>query len=99
MDEETLLFVIYDLDRKNGGPMPSATLLGYQKYRAVEKGTTSTSQQMSPSGLPSSLSPSPGGASMSPHAGPYPRTASLHPALNPYALSPTTTATSVRRQY
>ncbi|KAF8902120.1 hypothetical protein CPB84DRAFT_1658882, partial [Gymnopilus junonius] len=37
VDDETLLFTVYELDRKNGGPMPSAMLLGYQKYRAADR--------------------------------------------------------------
>ena len=84
--------------------MPSATLLGFQKYRAAsDKGTNSTSQQTAPSGhhtyAATALSPSPSGPALSPHAGPYARANSLQPtALNSYALaSPTTT--SMRRHY
>jgi hypothetical protein len=100
VDDETLLFAIYDLDRKNGGPMPSATLLGFQKYRAVDKGTTST--HAAPSShhtfAGTSLSPSPSGPALGPHAGPYARANSQQPSLNPYALASPATA-SMRRQY
>lgn len=37
IDNEILLYLIYDLDRKNGGGLPSAELLGYQNSRTVEK--------------------------------------------------------------
>ncbi|KAF8797991.1 hypothetical protein BYT27DRAFT_7203683 [Phlegmacium glaucopus] len=47
VDEETLLMIIYDLDRKNGS-MPSAALLGYQKFRASDKGTPVSSLSASP---------------------------------------------------
>ncbi|KAF8959051.1 hypothetical protein BDZ97DRAFT_1667710 [Flammula alnicola] len=101
VDDETLLFVIYELDRKNGGPMPSATLLGYQKYRAADKGTTNTSQQLSanphPHGTPSGVSPSPGGSALA-HAGPYARPNSIQPSLS-YNLSPTAATNSMRRQF
>jgi hypothetical protein len=76
VDDETLLFMIYELDRKNGGPMPSAMLLGYQKYRAADKGTP----------MPSAISPSPSSTLPFPHTGPYPRL-STQPSLS-YALSP-----------
>lgn len=103
VDDETLLYAIYDLDRKNGGPMPSATLLGFQKYRAaVDKGTNSTSQQTAPSShhtyTGTSLSPSPSGPALSPHAGPYARANSLQPTLNSYALA-SPAPTSMRRHY
>lgn len=49
VDEETLLLIVYELDRKNGS-MPSAALLGYQKFRASDKGTP----------VSSVVSPSPG---------------------------------------
>lgn len=77
VDDETLIFVVYELDRKNGGFMPSATLLGYQKYRAPDKGTQ----------ISSSVSPSPGSTFVFPHAGFYPRP-TTQPSLS-YALNPT----------
>ncbi|KAF9564677.1 hypothetical protein CPC08DRAFT_660262 [Agrocybe pediades] len=78
VDDETLLFVIYDVDRKNVGPSPSATLLGYQKYRAGDRGTTPMT--------PSAISPSPVSSVPFTHAGPYGR-ANVQPS-HPYTLSP-----------
>ena len=67
VDEETLLLIIYELDRRNGS-MPSAALLGYQKFRASDKG------------IPvSTLSPCPN--VNPPHAQPYVRHAN-QPALS-----------------
>ena len=40
--------VIYELDRRNGS-MPSAALLGYQKFRASDKGTPISTISPSPS--------------------------------------------------
>ncbi|KAH9484301.1 Conidiophore development regulator abaA [Psilocybe cubensis] len=77
VDDETLLCMIYDLDRKSG-PMPSATLLGFHKYRAADKGTPPTT---------ASISPSPSTNLSFPHAGPYARPTS-QPSLS-YALTPT----------
>ncbi|EDR14279.1 uncharacterized protein LACBIDRAFT_292246 [Laccaria bicolor S238N-H82] len=37
VDDEILLHVIYDLDRRSGGPMPSAELIGFQKCRLADK--------------------------------------------------------------
>jgi hypothetical protein len=34
VDEQTLLYLIYDMDRRNG--MPSAELLGFQPYKSAE---------------------------------------------------------------
>ncbi|KAJ3486683.1 hypothetical protein NLJ89_g11790 [Agrocybe chaxingu] len=76
VDDETLLFVIYDLDRRTGGPMPSAALLGYQKYRAADKSTPQ----------PSTLSPSPSAPISPPHATPYSRPATQPPLS--YNLTP-----------
>ena len=67
VDEETLLLIIYELDRRNGS-MPSATLLGYQRFRASDKGIPT-----------STISPSP--SVNSPHAQPYVRHAN-QPALS-----------------
>ncbi|KDR81575.1 hypothetical protein GALMADRAFT_135005 [Galerina marginata CBS 339.88] len=78
VDDETLLFMIYELDRKNGGSMPSAMLLGYQKYRAADKGT--------PMPMAASVSPSPSSTHPFPHAGPYARLPT-QPSLS-YALTP-----------
>ncbi|KAF8163269.1 hypothetical protein B0H34DRAFT_650490 [Crassisporium funariophilum] len=75
VDDETLLYVIYDLDRRNGGPMPSAALLGYQKFRAADKGSPLAS-----------FSPSPSANYPSPHAQSYGRHAT-QPSLS-YTLSP-----------
>ncbi len=63
VDEETLLFVIYELDRRQG-PMPAASLLGYQKYRPVDKGA--------------SISPSPSATSPHPHSSSYGRSTTQH---------------------
>jgi hypothetical protein len=67
VDEETLLLIIYELDRKNGS-LPSAALLGYQKFRASDKGTPV-----------STISPSPG--VNQPHAQHYSRHAN-QPSLS-----------------
>lgn len=61
VDDETLLLIIYELDRRNGS-MPSAALLGYQKIRASDKGAPG-----------SSLSPSPSVNHAIPQAQPYSR--------------------------
>lgn len=37
IDNETLVYIIYDVDRRNGAVLPSAELLGYQKYRPADK--------------------------------------------------------------
>ena len=68
VDEETLLLIIYELDRRNGS-MPSAALLGYQKFRASDKGVPVST--LSP--CPSVVNP--------PHAQPYVRHAN-QPSLS-----------------
>jgi len=72
VDNETLLYVIYDLDRRNSGSMPSAELLGFQKYRPMDKAST----------LPHDFSP----MSTSAHAVPYSR--HMSPTSLSYALTP-----------
>ncbi|KAF9532945.1 hypothetical protein CPB83DRAFT_589012 [Crepidotus variabilis] len=79
VDDETLLFVIYDLDRRNGGPMPSVSLMGYQKYRAADNGTT-------PIQTSTSVSPSPNPMLSTPHGTSYGRPTPQH-SLS-YSLSP-----------
>ena len=39
VDDQVLLYLIYDIDRKNGF-MPSAEFLGFQHYKQVEKPTS-----------------------------------------------------------
>ncbi|EAU88571.1 hypothetical protein CC1G_04277 [Coprinopsis cinerea okayama7 len=69
VDDQVLLFLIYELDRKNG-PMPCSEFLGFQHYRMAEKPanpqstslyTSSTSrrmsQQLSPVANPYSIPP------------------------------------------
>lgn len=81
VDDETLLYVVYELDRRNAGPMPSASLLGYQKYRTGDKGN---------SPMPT-ITPSPSTTLPPPHATPYGRPAPHHPS---FSLSPMRYASS-----
>lgn len=41
VDGETLIYIIYELDRRTGGVLPSAELVGYQKYKTANKTATS----------------------------------------------------------
>jgi hypothetical protein len=83
VDDETLLFVIYELDRRNANAdyMPSATLLGYQKYRAGEKSNSPMA----------TVSPSPS-TNLPPHATPYGRPPPHHSL--PYTIPPMRYASS-----
>lgn len=56
VDEETLLLIVYELDRRNGS-MPSAALLGYQKFRASDKGIPVSTISPSPSVNPPHAQP------------------------------------------
>lgn len=62
IDDVSLLFVIYELDRTTGNPMPSAQFTGFLKYPASRNGLSSgSSGSMSTpsSARPFSLSPAP----------------------------------------
>lgn len=81
VDGATVLFLSYELDRQTGGPMPSAALRGYQKYRGASSSppfptsspanTTSSTHASSASPLPYSLhsSSNASSASSSPFGG------------------------------
>ena len=56
VDEETLLLIIYELDRRNGS-MPSAALLGYQRFRASDKGVPASTLLPCPSVNPQHAQP------------------------------------------
>jgi len=44
VDDQTLLFLIYELDRKNG-PMPCSEFLGFQLFKRPDKPTSTSSYQ------------------------------------------------------
>ncbi|KAF9464665.1 hypothetical protein BDZ94DRAFT_456593 [Collybia nuda] len=58
VDGDALIYVIYELDRRTGGALPSAELVGYQKYKTANKAATSGPRPQPTTSTPRSHPPS-----------------------------------------